>query len=88
MKLTRVSDLREGDMVDLEGDPYTDCSDPWCEEDHATVLEHTYAIVDEPGELETPECMVVSFSNVGVTIGFPPGHMVRVERRGLTPVAR
>jgi hypothetical protein len=64
-----VSELREGDFVDLEGDSFADPSHDKPE------LEHEYARVVEY-ELETPECLCVYFDCI--TVGFPLDHMVEV----------
>lgn len=61
--------LREGDMVDLEDDPYADPK----KDDLA--LEFEYAVVLSVN-VETEECILVEFT--GTAVGFPPGHYVRV----------
>lgn len=65
MKMVRADELREGDWVDLEGDPFADPNHDKPE------LEYEYAKVVEY-ELETPECLCVYFENIA--IGFPPSH--------------
>lgn len=69
MKMVRADELREGDPVDLENDPYADPGHDKPE------LEYEYAKVVEY-ELETPGCLCVYFENISV--GFPPDHMLRV----------
>ena len=76
-KLVAVRDLVGGEMVDLEGDEYVTCGEDFCIE-CAHMEQYEYAIVDEPGDLETSDCMAVMFSNIGLWIGFPPDHKVKV----------
>lgn len=72
---TKVRDLQPGDKVDLEGDPYVNCSDPECTS--YITYQFEYGVVDTV-EQETPGCIVVHFTNDDV-IGFPPDHEVEVE---------
>lgn len=62
-----VTELREGDLVDLEGDAYAD------DGEHPT-LEFEYALVVGPNERETDECYRVDFDHDSV--GFPIDHRV------------
>ena len=68
---TAVKDLKEGDLVDLEGDIYAD-------PDHdKPLLVDTYQEVDRL-EPEGEGCICVYF--VDFTCAFPPEHRVRVQR--------
>lgn len=69
MPKKKVADLREGDLVDLEGDPFADPkrNKPEYQFEYATVVEY---------ELESPDCMCIYFESTSV--GFPPDHMVEV----------
>lgn len=73
-------DLRPGDHVDLERDPFAD------PEDRESVWQYEYARV-ESVELETPTCAVVQFGEAGAMIGFPVGHELDVAERGSTAYA-
>jgi hypothetical protein len=68
----RVDELREGDMVDLEGDPFADPdrSEDW--------LHYEFAVVADT-ERETDECVRVDC--LGVCFGAPPDHRVLVIDR-------
>lgn len=75
----RVDELRPGDLVDLDGDPYAcTCAsgDPDC--DPGMTWRFEYGRVDETVR-ETPTCIRVDFSN-GESVGFPPDHEVTVFR--------
>lgn len=67
--LTPVEELREGDLVDLEGDPFADTSD----EAHS-ILQYSLVQVEKV-EQETAECTAVWFEHDAV--GFPHGHQVK-----------
>lgn len=82
-ELVPVSALREGDLVDLEGDPYAGSvhDDP----DHELcliALEFEYCVVASI-ERETPVCVRVDFDNWD-SVGFPPLHRVRRAARSTT----
>ena len=71
-----VSELRPGDLVDLEGDPIADgpcCGDPDCRDNRINLHQHEYSEVDEVVP-ETPDCTVVYFTNDDA-YGFPPDHL-------------
>jgi hypothetical protein len=70
MANTAVRDLKPGDMVDLQNDPYADPRGDHIEYEFelAVVAELTY---------EGSGCIVVEFNES--TVGFPPDHQVRVE---------
>jgi hypothetical protein len=68
---TTVEDLRPGDMIDLEDDPY---ADPDQDSARHIVFECEYAVVIEPPEQETPDCTLVH-TDAG-SFGFPRGHLV------------
>ncbi len=61
----RACDLREGDRVDLRGDPYAEAGLT----QQAFVFE--YATVTEPPEWKTPDCVVVH-TDLGSFVT-PPG---------------
>jgi hypothetical protein len=67
IQLVPARDVREGDMIDLEGDPFAD-------DGQHPEHEFEFAIV-EGSELETPECIRIDFDSTSV--GFPPDHMLR-----------
>jgi len=69
----KVKDLKPGDAVDLEGDPYADPN-----HDHIE-YECEFQAVAEVVQ-ETPECTVVYFDNCAC--GFPTNHELTVDRRG------
>lgn len=78
-ELVPVASLVEGDLVDLEGDPFVSISD---DPDHASCLinlEFEYCVVAGT-EQETPSCIRVDFDNWD-SCGFPPDHLVRRARR-------
>lgn len=64
-----VSELKPGDLVDLEGDTFADKSKhPEFEFEFQEVMQ-----IDP----ETPDCTAVYFSG-GACVGFPPSHIVPV----------
>jgi hypothetical protein len=69
-RMTPVSMLRVGDLVDLAGDPF---ADP--ESDNIS-LECEYAVVCEVAR-EADDCIAVGFEGFDV-VGFPPDHIVWV----------
>jgi hypothetical protein len=67
--MVRVSTLKVGDRVDLEGDQYADPNaNPY--------LEFEWAVVGD-FEWETPGCIRVDFDHGSV--GFPPDHLVKID---------
>lgn len=67
----KISELEVGDLVDLEGDQFADPK-------HDNFLfECEYQVVAEI-ETETPDCTVVYFD--GGAFGFPPQHIVEVQK--------
>lgn len=74
-----VLDLRPGDRVDLEGDPYADPDG----EGNPT-FQHEYQIV-ESVELETPHCVLVHFESWDAC-GFPVKHRVQVDAEQVLPI--
>jgi hypothetical protein len=69
--------LKEGDMVDLEDDPYADPRTDPDPQPHP-IWAYEYAKV-EGSEQETPDCVRIDFEN-GPSCGFPPEHKLRVRR--------
>lgn len=70
-----VTDLRVGDLVDLEGDPYADPGHG--NPDHHCGYEFELTHVgdlfgDRPGEHETANCYRLDYE--GGACGFPPDH--------------
>jgi hypothetical protein len=75
----RARDLRPGDLLDLEGDPYADPRGDSLSADgeHFYGFEYELAEVVEPVEFETPTCVVVHTDMV--SCGFPPDHEINVS---------
>jgi hypothetical protein len=65
---TRLDDLKEGDLVDLEGDTFAD-------PDGNSQFEYEYQRVSSV-ERETDECTVVYFDDA--VVGFPTDHQLKV----------
>jgi len=65
----RADEIREGDMVDLQGDVFADPAG-----DHVC-FEFLYQTVHE-AERETPSCVRIDFDNF--SCGFPPSHVLEV----------
>lgn len=76
-KLVRVRDLKQGDRVDLEGDPYAD------PQSDKPGLQCEYQVVDCI-EVETPACTCVYFEDF--TCAFPSDHQVKVFVGEVAPV--
>ena len=70
--LIRVADLKAGERVDLDGDSIADNGE------HPE-FEFEYEVV-ESVEVETPECVLVTFES-GFSCGFPTEHSVFVSCR-------
>lgn len=72
MRLIKVSEVKVGDMLDLEGDPHADPGrdNIMLEHELATVLE-----IDHEGT----GCTVLYCD--GISCGFPPDHMVKLYFR-------
>jgi hypothetical protein len=69
-QLVAVEELRDGDLIDLHGDPYADVGD------HADAGTFEYELVEVVSvEVETSTCVRVDLANLG-GFGFPPGHRV------------
>lgn len=69
--MIKVEDLKQGDLVDLEGDVY---ADP--ENNNPMFTEYLEV---ENVEIETPECVLVYFEGFDA-VGFPTGHTVTVKK--------
>lgn len=67
----RPLELKLGDLVDLEGDPYADTSEDW-----KHYHECEYGVV-EGVEQETSDCVRVDFEHLSV--GFPLDHLLTVD---------
>lgn len=74
-----VALVQRGMMIDLEGDPIAtrSCPESWCS--CADMWAYEYGRVGGI-EWETPNCVRLDFDN-GVSIGFPPEHIVKVNGR-------
>lgn len=70
----RIRDLKPGDMVDLEGDPF---ADPGGENTTAHGFDCELATVMEVDH-ETPACTAIGFEGFDI-VGFPPDHTVPVR---------
>jgi hypothetical protein len=69
-QLVAVEELQDGDLIDLQGDPYADVGD------HADAGTFEYEVAEVVGvEFETSTCVRVDLANLG-GFGFPPGHCV------------
>ena len=66
---TPATEIKVGDMIDLEGDTYADPArdHPWMESEYAIVTE-----VDH----ETSECVAIGFESFDL-VGFPTHHPLR-----------
>jgi len=67
-QLTKVKDLKEGDLIDLEGDIYADPK-------HDRLEFQCLACFVETVEPETPDCVAVWIEGLDC-FGFPPDHRV------------
>lgn len=67
----RAIDLKEGDMVDLEGDQY---ADPSRDNQLYPFMLNTVTLVEQ----ETADCVAVYFEG-GPVVGFPIDHLLPVE---------
>lgn len=67
----KVSDLREGDKVDLESCPYLH---------HYPIAEFEYVEVVEVTQ-ETPTCIVVGYDGVGCA-AYDPNQVLRILSQG------
>ncbi len=72
LQTIKASELKEGDMIDLEGDKFADPNN-----DNAA-LECEYCIV-EGIEQETPECIVIYTQHVNVAV--PTDHPIKLFAR-------
>lgn len=70
-RLVKIRDLKPGDMVDLQGDPYADPNHEAIELEYE--LMSVYEVVEE-----TPGCFLVTCNNFDFGCGFPPDHKVLV----------
>jgi hypothetical protein len=67
--LCKAIDLREGDYVDLEGDPFAD------PRRDSAYFRYEYAMVNGV-DIETPTCVCVWIDGVDA-FGFPPDHIIK-----------
>ena len=72
IQLFRIDQLQEGDLVDLEKDPFADPKG-----DHPQFEDELYKVVDIT--VETPNCIAIAFEGFDI-VGFPPDHLVKVRR--------
>ncbi len=71
LRLVAAKDIREGDVLDLEGDKYADQPSA----DHANNFEYEYQPVHEV-ERETADC--IRIGGDGWLVGFPENHLLTV----------
>jgi hypothetical protein len=70
----RASDVREGDLLDLEGDPIADPNGNGTTDlGHYEAFEFEFAVVNEVWT-EGPDCVVICTSQG--EYGFPPEHLI------------
>ena len=74
IRMTRADELKVGDLLDLEGDPYGDNIEPDTGERNPTLI-YEYSQVGEIVR-ETPECIVIYSEHSA--FGCPPDHRVKV----------
>jgi hypothetical protein len=78
----RADELRPGDVVDLEGDPYTKCGDPDCNCQYDISDEYEYRIVSMVNDPDLPEWAKAPEGGVTITfeddsiVAFPVDHLV------------
>jgi len=72
MDIIRADQIKVGDYVDLEFDPYAD------PDSENIQFETEYAVV-EYIERETPDCVAIGFEGFDV-VGFPPNHVLSIWR--------
>jgi hypothetical protein len=73
MPQRRITELRHGDLCDLEGDKY---ADPY--RNHLKYRDSYVPVLDV--ERETDSCFCVHFED-GDAVGFPPDHEIECARR-------
>lgn len=71
-KPVKVSDINEGDLVDLESCPYLSQS-----EEHQAVVEFEYGVVDYVCR-ETADCIAIGYQGIDV-IGYLLGTVLQVK---------
>lgn len=79
-KMIHVTDIREGDLIDVVGWA-------WADEQDQMTAEHEYAVVggeDGPYEVESDECVRIDFENFP-SYGWPINRPITVQRR-LNPI--
>ncbi|AXK43829.1 hypothetical protein [Erythrobacter aureus] len=70
-RLVAAKNIREGDVLDLEGDEFADRPT----DDHANNFEYEYQPVHEV-ERETADC--IRIGGDGWLVGFPEDHLLKV----------
>ena len=81
----RADQVREGDLLDLEGDLYADPNgDSIGPDGHFYGFEFEFAEVIEPVIVETADCVLIHTEKG--SFGFPPDHLIETtlaDKRGL-----
>lgn len=80
MMEVKATDLRPGDMVDLEHAEFFHGDDP----DAPDPTESELGIVVEVNHDEMPYVLVIEFENIG-TAGYAPDHVFTMKKRELAP---
>lgn len=72
-------DVTQGDKLDLEGDAFADPDgDSTGPDGHFYGFEFELCEVIEPPLMESPDCVLIHTSSG--SFGFPPDHLLKVER--------
>lgn len=70
----KVTDLKPGDLIDLEGDPYADQAHGHHDDDGCPYEYEYRTVADPPGEWESAGTYRLDYE--GGACGFPPGHLI------------
>lgn len=73
---TKIQDVKVGDLLDLQHDPWAECDDPTCDCMEWTVYE--YGVPEDIKQVHGASVEIV-FTN-GDAIAWPWGAMVRVDK--------